>query len=139
AEVVLHPFAVSTVAHYDLFAVEPWPAEPQVAALLSTFLGRAVGTTGSQVRDGVEPAAIPALPSQDFLGQPAQFEPAGTFMLLSGLHQDAPAPAALAYRLASRYTKDGTDKGQPMNSSGSGVGVTDGTAGVVLARREEGS
>ncbi|MDQ4096874.1 MAG: hypothetical protein M3144_03255 [Actinomycetota bacterium] len=132
-EAVLHPFALSTVVHLNLFAVQPWPPEDQAMSLLTGFLKRAL-SPGGQVRDGIPLALLPPLPEplpeKDFQGVPAQFQPAGRFVLLSGLHQQAPDPTVLAYRLASSF--ESTAAGRPMNTDKSGIAVTGRRVGLVL-------
>ena len=133
-EAVLHPFAVTTVLHADLFAVSPWPPDQDASTRLNAFLARKVAGT-AQLRDGVPLGLLPALAVADFQGAPAAFEPAGRFTLLSGLHQEAPDPPALAYRLASLFESSGT--GRPMKTDGTGIAVTSHRVGVVRPRASE--
>lgn len=135
-EALLHPFAVSTIAHLDLGAVEPWPPDAEAATLLDDFLRQPLEGTNGQVRDGVPLDALHHLPTADAGLVPATFEPAGEFVLLSALHQEAPDPASLAYRLASLFGSSASDKSRPMNTDASAIAVTGGRAGFVLARAQ---
>lgn len=130
-EAVLHPFAVTTILHLNLFGVHPWPPDQGATTLLHAVLARPV-SGGAQIRDGIPLALLPTLPSSDFQGAPASFQPAGRFTFLSGLHQEAPDPPALAHRLASLFESSGT--GRTMKGDGTGIGVTSRRVGVVWPR-----
>lgn len=135
-EALLHPFAVSTVAHVDLAAIEPWPPDAEAAVGLQDFLRSPLSGTDGQVRDGVPLTLVPDLPKIDVFRADATFEPAGGFVLLSALHQESPDPAALAYRLASLFESSSTEKSRPMNTDASAIAVTGGRAALLLPRAQ---
>jgi hypothetical protein len=135
SEAFLHPFAVTTVIHLSLLAPEPGSTGNQEPSLLEVLLRHplAAGQPG-QVRDGAPISMFPLLAAQDSDHNPAQYEPASTFVSLSGVHQVAD-PQALAYQLASLYTKTATNKGQPMHTDQSAISVTDRHVAMLLPER----
>jgi hypothetical protein len=125
AEAFFHPFAITTLAHLSVPASVLTAAQGQEPVLFDRLihLPLTAGQAG-QVRDGAPVAPLPGLASRDFGRLPASYQSAGTFIVLSGVHQ-APDPKPLAYRLASLYQKTAPDKSQPMNTDLSAISVTD--------------
>ena len=129
-EVLSHPFAVSTMVHFDLLDV---PVDDgAVAELVSGFLRQPVGTTGRQVRDGVSLDEIVHSSTTDADGHAAAHQACGSFVLLSGLHHEAPDPPALAAGLASLFQAN--PAASRMHTTGTGIAVTDAKVGIVLPR-----
>jgi hypothetical protein len=138
AEAFRHPFAVTTVLHFSLQAAGPGSAQEQDqdqerGMLQSLLCQPLVEGQPRQVRDGAPVSLVPGLPAQDADHYPAQYELAGSFTSLSGVHQ-VDDPQALAYRLASLYEKTAADQGQPMNTAESAIGVTGQRVAMLLPK-----
>lgn len=134
AEAFRHPFAVTTVLHFSLQAAGAGSTEDQEQGLLDSLLCHRLGEgQPGQVRDGAPLSLLSTLPAQDADRLPARYEPASSFVSLSGVHE-VDDPEALAYRLASLYQKTSADKGRPMNTDKSGIGVTDQRVAMLLPK-----
>lgn len=139
SEVMLHPFAATTVVHMEIDAVEPWPTDPDASALLNAVLRRPLPTAAHPDRrlaDGLTIEDVGGRPTAAFGGIPAAYDDVGRFMFWSGLHQESADPGALAYRLASLFEKSATDRSRPMNTDGSAISVTGRSVAFVLPRAQ---
>ncbi|MFI7547455.1 hypothetical protein [Actinoplanes sp. NPDC049599] len=126
-----HPFAVSTVMHIELAPIDPWPAAAGAAELFRTLLETPLPGSG-QVRDGVALNTLPPLPTVDADGRAAGFEQAGSFVMVSALHQQAPDPGALASALATLFEDSGGNGAVPLRSRGGAIDVRGEVVGLVL-------
>jgi hypothetical protein len=131
-EVLRHPFAITTIAHFDLADVA-LASEQDAAQHLDDFLRQPLGATGGEVRDGAPLDWAPQGPDRDADEVAAVFEDSGAFVLLSGLHQEAPDPQSLAANLASLF-QGATGTGLPMRTKGSAISVSASNVGFVQPR-----
>lgn len=130
-EALLHPFALTALVHLEPTPVTPWPPARDASRLLHTVL-RGPLAGAAQVRDGLPLEHLRPLPEVDATGREAHFEDAGRFVIVSAVHEAAPDPGALAYRLATLFDDERTDAAHPLKTSTGAVCVCDDTVGLVL-------
>lgn len=130
AELVWHPFAVTTVAHLRLRG-DSWH-DDQLATVLDEVLRSCWGGIATQVRNGLPVPAISLSWDHDASSRPSSLKAVSTAIVISGLHHGDSAPGPLAYSLASLFERSSTDKSFTMHIDGSHLAVTDRRVGIVL-------
>lgn len=131
-EAVRHPFAVTTLVHVDLTSLA-WDDRATSAAQLLAVLRTAVGGTGgARVTDGIPLDQVPDLPAQSFEGDPLIPTPAGRFVVLSGVHDEADARAVAS--VLARLFDDAPDatKAVDLRSPRAAISVRGENVGLAL-------
>lgn len=129
-EAIRHPFALTTIAHFRLKNVTPWPSDEQAALLLNTLTRGNVGVM-QPVDGGFPYQVLPSLPTQDVLDTPIAFQNAGQFTVISALHRDTD-PLLLASTLARHFPSNPTPDGSAAIHDGA-MHVHGDTAGFAVS------
>jgi hypothetical protein len=128
-EGVRHPFGLTTLAHVDLTASD-WTDRAAASAQLLDVLRTSIGST--LLTDGVPFSEVPSLPGRSFEGSRLTLVPAGQFVALSGIHDEADG-CAIASVLARLFddVPDAT-KASDMRSPRAAISVRGGNVGLTL-------
>jgi hypothetical protein len=131
AQLMWHPFAVTTVAHLWLRG-DSWHTGDPLATTLRAVLRSFWDGTVIQARNGLPvPAAVLAR-KQDAACRPSSLNLVSTAMVISELHHAEKSPGPLAYSLASLVERSAADKSASMHIDGSHLAVTDARVGIVV-------
>jgi hypothetical protein len=131
AQLVWHPFAVTTVANL-LLAGDSWHVGSRLATALNAVLRSWWSGTTTQVRNGLPMSATSLAWDRDAAGRCISTDRVSRATVISGLHHAENEPKGLAYSLASLVEPSATHAGFPMHVPGSFLAVTDRRVGVVL-------
>jgi hypothetical protein len=132
-EAYWHPFAVTGMLHVQM-AEADLSDVGTAAQALDELLRQPINATGSQLRDGVELRQLP-LPNTDADGRQMEYQPRGTFCVLSGLHPGGNDPLTLATQLATLF--EGTlEPGLPLRTEAAAIAVRGANVGLVFSRNQ---
>ena len=130
-ETYWHPFAVTAMVHTQLTDTH-LPDAKAAGTALDELLRSKVDAVGSRLRDGAPLEQLP-LPDKDADRQPIDYQPSGTFCVLSGLHRNAKDPLALATQLATLF-QGANAPGVPLQSKDAAMAVKGANVGLVFSR-----
>lgn len=131
AELIWHPFAVTTVAHVRL-AGESWRTPQPLDGVLDEVLRTPWSGTTVQVRNGLPIAPVGPGWVTDAAGRAGRLDPVAVASLVSGLHHGTSAPAGIAASLATRFQDPSPDRSHPLRTAESFVAVRGSDLGMVL-------
>ena len=130
AELIWHPFAVTTVARLRIEG-ESWRQPEPLASTLDAVLRSTWTGTGRQVRNGLPLPTLPAGWNRDATGRPCRLAPVSTAIVISGRHHAELSPPVLVSSLATLF-KDATDRSWPLQDPGGFLALRDRTVGLVI-------
>jgi hypothetical protein len=135
-EAFLHPFALTIVLHIALGRSHVWTANEDCAKALDATLRYEI--LGNRLSRGLPVDACPPLPDADADTLPYAPHRTSRFVLLTTLG-DKSALKKLAYHLASRFTRIGSDppsntSAELLGSSGSAFSIHNDTIGIAMSR-----
>ncbi|WP_420124296.1 hypothetical protein [Nakamurella sp.] len=130
AELIWHPFAVTTMATLRI-AGDSWRQPEPLGSTLQAVLRSAWTGAAGQVGNGLPLPALPAAWQRDAAGRPCRPVPVSTTVLISGRHHAELAPGVLASALATGF-KDPVDRSSPLQDPGGFLALRDHTVALVV-------
>jgi hypothetical protein len=131
AELIWHPFAVTTVVHLQLHG-ESWHGDNKLSAALDDVLRSPWAGTNKQVRNGYPLPMMSLNWDRDAASRSSRLGVVSLATFVSGLHHGETQPQALAYSLASLFTNFAADKSHPMRDSGGHLALRGQNIGLIL-------